>query len=268
MSKLFTRDELVRSIESFAEREAQRQTALWSPRGICDDTDEEFTAKLTARIIKVATRTLSVPLPPEVAPRQHVFGFGEEIPLALTKWDLDQQEFRRSGWFWAHDFARSVGWDPRNLSEHLAKMRGFDLSQQRDADEEAGVIGWDYLSHLPMEVQAWHGEHDCPSSGRGEEMRWWGDLWLIDTGRIMALMSSSPEWGREFMDNAIPLMARAMLETNSDGAEAVPAYTGDGQTAGTLADMFERDTLGLTPEELGRRAMRGPALDNIEEDQA
>lgn len=262
---VFTRDEVLRSAEDFARREAGRQTALWSPRGIVDDSDEEFTAKLLKGITALSKRTLSVPLPPEVSPRRHVFGFGDPIPLALTNWDQEKQGFTKSGWFWAHDFARSVGWDPRNLSEHLQKMRAIDLSQQRDTDEESGVLGWDHLQHLPLDVCVWHGEHAAPASSRGEETRWYGDLWLIDTDRLMALMSSSPEWSSEFMNNVIPLMAKAMLETNREAAEQVPSYTNDGPTGRTLADMFEEDMEGLSLEEMGRRAMRGPVFDDSED---
>ncbi|MGA6164289.1 hypothetical protein [Amycolatopsis magusensis] len=263
---LFTDAEIVECAAGLAWTVAEEQRNRWAMAGICDLDDTAFALHLRDQIAALAIRTRSVPLASPISGRIGVFGFGAPIPKVLHGYDVENSAFTREAWFWAHDLSASIGWDYRDLSEHLRKQRGFDLAEQRDLDEERGELGYECLLHLPLGVSVWHGPADVENTGRGEAMRWWDDLWLISTDRLMGLMSASP-WGTEFMENAKPLLAHAFLTINGDSAEQIPTYRirenslgerTEEETGHTLADMFREDIGDLTPTEAAERAIRGP----------
>lgn len=248
-----------------AEEIARAQLEQWRPKGICDATEEEFVDRIASEIVKVIRREDVIANPPGGGPVINLFGFGT-VPEVLTEVDLETGVVKPAGYFWGHDAAAALGWDGAKFTEWAESQRKFDLIAQRSEDEESGALGWDCIRHHPMGLHVWQGgrsseDHYVDGQMRGPIMRYWGDLYLIHSDRVMSLMSASP-WSAEFMSNLIPLMAWGMKRSGlEENARDVPTYVDGAPTGGTLADMFARDREGITEEEAARRAMRGPVLD-------
>lgn len=251
---------------------ARDQLDRFSERGISDLDDAAFVEHLAAKLTPIMLREQALPVGIADAPLINLFGYGH-VRQVLTKFDPDTGAATSKGFFWGHEAAEVLGWDGANFAKWCDGMRSFDLSEQRCRDEETGELGWDYLRWHPMSVSVWVGDdksadHYVNGSMSGPIMRNWADLYLIDTDRIMALMSGSP-WSREWMDAVIPLMSHAFRRSGlEEKAKDVPTYQrrenslGESTTevVGSLADMFARDREGITVDEAARRAMRGPVF--------
>lgn len=259
--------------------EADRQLRFWSPRGISDLTDEEFTARLTGQIDAVrvrARREDRVALVPVSSgePAIDLFGYGR-APVVLEAYDADGGHRPDLSWAWGHEMALALGWDLAEFEKWARQQEASDLRQQRDADEEDGAIGWQCLSHLPMGVNVWGGEdssadhYDENGTMSGPILRYWVDLWLVRCDRIMSLMMSGP-WGKEFFKAARPFMAHGFIQSGLaetlGGVKSVVAGEDGSLTEGpSLAEAIAEDTDGLTEQEARDRAFRGPVAPTDED---
>jgi hypothetical protein len=261
-----------------AELAAKRQTNRWSVAGISDLCDEEFTAQLADRIDDLRRRSLQydrIGLVPIIDPTPAIdlFGYGR-IPVALEAYDIDGTLRPQSAWFWGHEAAEALGWDPAKFQEWANGERASDLHQQRAADEETGILGWQHLRHIPMGVSVWQGpgdssEHYVDGVMTGPILSYWCDLWLISLDRVMSLMYASP-WGKEWFEASKPMMAHAFNQSGlADKLAEVETFTTRtnslGETehvpsGGTLADAIARDREGISEEEARERAFRGPTV--------
>lgn len=272
MPSIFEGFDMPQSVQGIAAGLARQQLDRFAPKGISDLDDEAFVEHLTDALTKVMVREHALPTDLLDEETINLFGFGRVRQL-LRKFDKDTGAATRDGYFWGHEAAAALGWDGAQFAKWCDSMRGFDLSEQRHRDEEAGTLGWDYLKYHPMGVSVWVGDdasddHYVNGGMSGPIMRYWQDIWLIDTDRLMAMMSASP-WSSEFMDAVIPLMSHAFAHSGlEERAKDVPAYQrrenslGEVTTevVGSLADMFARDREGISEEEAVRRAMRGPGV--------
>jgi hypothetical protein len=248
---------------------ACEQLAHWEPKGICNDSPEEFLDRVAAEVSKLMNRGVAA-LPPAGTAREiNLFGFGT-VREVLTDPTSVTDGRRVHGYIWSHEVAEALGWDPVEFGEWVRRQRAYELEMQRDDDEESGRVGWDHIYHFPMNVDVWQGEgcsddHYVDGVMSGPPLKYWRDIWLIHTDRLLALMSSSP-WSEEFMNSTIPLMSYAMQKSGlEDALKAAPTYrvSEDGAvpTGESLADAFARDREGITEEEAIERAFRGPVLD-------
>jgi hypothetical protein len=276
MASIFTgfeQTELNNAVPVLANVLATEQLSKFASKGISDLDDEAFVEHLASKLTPIMLREHALPAGFfDDAPRINLFGYGR-VRQVLTKFDRDTGKVTREGYFWGHEAAEALGWDGAQFAQWCDLMRGFDLSEQRHHDEETGELGWDHLLYHPMGVSVWVGDdksddHMVNGSMSGPIMRYWADLYLIDTDRLMAMMSASP-WSKEFMDNVIPLMSYAFKNTGlEERAKDVPTYqrreNSFGETTtevvGSMADMFARDREGITEQEATERAMRGPVL--------
>lgn len=251
-----------------------QQVARWSAKGISDNTPEEFVAKIDAEVEKIRRRNaLAIPSAGS-GTLIDLFGYGK-VREVLSPPSRAAAEDGVHGFFWGHDAAEALGWDTAEFIKWCQRERAWELDDQRREDEESGVVGWGCLNIFPLGVEVWQGEgdsrdHHVNGMMSGPIMRYWGDLWLVSTSKILPMMSSSP-WSREWMDSVIPMMAFGLqasgLEEQIGGLGSYSARTNSlGETTfeptgRTLADHFAADREGYTEEEAIRRAFRGPVAD-------
>ncbi|MGO1054521.1 hypothetical protein [Crossiella sp. CA198] len=240
------------------------QTDHWSLKGICDDTEMEFKTKIDAALTALAIWDCYQENPPGSEPVLNLFGYGE-VREVLTGPD-------DTGYFWGHEAAEALGWDPAEFAKWAEDQWRWDIVAQREADEKTGTLGWDCIQHHPMNVTVWQGEgrsQDYPAAMRGEITKYWCDIYLIHTSRIMPLMRESP-WGKEWFQAVKPMLAwgfeksglAAMMGqtetvTISDNSAGESSAAPNGQT---LADAIAETRGGLTEQEARDRAMRGPSI--------
>ena len=269
----FEPDEVDNAVPMLAAALARDLLDRFSEKGISDLDDDAFVEHLTDKLTPIMIRehALPVSLLPD-APMINLFGYGH-VRQVLTKFDPETGHATNDGFYWGHEAAAVLGWDGAEFAKWCDAMRSFDLAEQRHRDEETGTLGWDLLRWHPMGVSVWVGDdtsndHYVNGSMSGPIMRYWADLYLIDTDRILAMMSGSP-WSKEWMAAVIPLMSHAFKHSGLEElAKDVPSYQrrenslGEVSTevVGTLADLFARDREGITEEEAIERAMRGPVL--------
>jgi hypothetical protein len=243
--------------------EADRQAAYWSPRGISDLTDEEFADQLADKLATLVTRTFLhdriTLVSGEGLPAIDLFGYGR-IPVALDAYDTKTGPAADRCWFWLHEAAEVLGWDPAEFEKWAREHRSHDLRDQRTADEETGTVGWQHLRHLPMDIRVNGGTEDAPL---------WIDLWLLSTDRLMSMMLGSP-WSAEFFDAVTPLMAHGFAQSGlaeklADVKSVIVAEDGTVTEGPSLADAIAEDTEGLSEEEARERAFRGPVAPTDEE---
>ncbi|MEU6641261.1 hypothetical protein ABZ863_01785 [Saccharomonospora sp. NPDC046836] len=269
--------ELNARFRGYARHLAEEQLRHWSPKGISDLDDEAFVEQVTDELFALITREDVIVMPPDERRMLDLFGFGR-VQEVLTEVNVDTVTFGVHGYVWGHEVAEALGWDAANFAEWARDQWKWDLVTQREEDVQTGTVGWECIRHHPMRVDVWQGEgrsddHYVDGRMSGPITRYWCDLYLIHTDRIMSMMLNSP-WGKEFMDSVIPLMSHAMRASGlEERAKDVPTYRthvnslGEVETevAGSLADMFARDREGISEEEARRRAFRGPVTPSSEE---
>lgn len=263
--------EIETNFRHYARDLAEEQLAHWSPKGISDLSDSEFVDQVTEEIYQLISREDVIVPPPDERRTVNLFGYGT-VQEVLTEVDLDTATFTSHGYLWGHEVAAALGWDPADFHDWVGREWNADLVEQRAHDVETGTVGWEHVYHHPMRVDVWQGDgasaDHCDASGtmRGPIMRYWADLWLVSTHRVLAIMSASP-WGKEWREQVKPLMSHAFRESGLEALfEAVTTYRtredslGEVTTEadGTLADAIAEDRDGISPEEARDRAFRGP----------
>ncbi|MET7989840.1 hypothetical protein ABZU76_02915 [Amycolatopsis sp. NPDC005232] len=250
-----------------AGRLAQEQLDRFGPRGISDDTEEEFVQRITDTVFPLVRQQYYLSITQEL----NLFGFGK-ITQVLTRYDAATNALDRDGLIWSCDLADALGWNPADLAELCRREYLWETSEQWEIDRKNGAHDPKWTPKFtPMGVSVWHGpgssdEHYGPDGMmRGPILKNWQDLYLIDTDRILMLMTHSP-WAREFMTNAKPLLSHAFEQSGLADlfADVQTLRHSDGEmveTGESLADAFAEDRAGITEEEAARRAMRGPIAD-------
>lgn len=237
---------------------ATAQLFRWANKGICNDSNEEFQSRIDAAITALVDRAGYTENAPGQEPVLNLFGYGT-VHEALSK-----PGDPTKGLFWGHEAAEALGWDPAEFDKWARSQWHFDLVQQRAQDEESGTVGWDCIQHHPVNVSVWQGEgtsddHYVDGAMSGPIMRYWVDLWLIDTDRIMSMMLDSP-WGEEWMKAVRPLMAWGMEESGLSAVlNAVRTDTG-----APLGDLFRDQRKGISKQEAIEQALRGPVVEDTE----
>ncbi|MFI6732091.1 hypothetical protein ACIBI9_04090 [Nonomuraea sp. NPDC050451] len=152
--------------------------------------------------------------------------------------------------------------------EHL-----WALYDQRQKDEESGILGWECLGgYCDLRLSFVADNPEAKPDGGGRRTSTYGD-WLISQDRLLAIIADSP-WGKVFMSNARDLMRLGMRKVMGDGPMGqAPVYRPDGNpaihddgTPMTAADIWHTP---LTEEEARLKARRGPniPIDEMEGDQ-
>ncbi|MCP2168113.1 hypothetical protein [Goodfellowiella coeruleoviolacea] len=239
----------------------------WESKGISDQTPEEFQEHIESRIAVLVKREGLIRNTVATAPQLNLFGYGTVHEV------LSGSEGH--GYFWGHEAANALGWDQAEFAKWSEEQWHWDLVMQREADEESGTLGWDCIHHYPMHVNVWQGEgnsrdHYVNGVMQGPIMRYWTDLYLISTDRLMGMMMSSP-WGEEWFESVKPMLSWGFKKSGlEDLLSGVKTYTDDvnslgevetRETGGSLGDSIARDREGVTEEEAIRRAFRGPVFD-------
>jgi hypothetical protein len=270
--------EIEGNFRGYAREIAEEQLERWLPKGISDLDDDAFVEQITGEIFELIRREDVIYAPPAEQRWIDLFGYGK-VREVLTEVDLDNRTFGVHGYLWGHEVAEALGWDAAEFAKWALDQWRWDIVSQRDEDVETGVVGWDCIHHHPMHVSVWQGDgcssEHCDDGGMmsGPILRYWADLYLIHTDRVMSMMLSSP-WGKEWMNSVKPMMAYAFKHSGlEDKAKDVPTYRhrenslGETETevTGSLADMIAEDRDGYSEEEARRRAFRGP-VGSIEED--
>lgn len=264
------------NFRTYAREIAEDQLRRWTDKGICNDTDEEFVDRVTDYLFGLIKREDVVYLPPDSQRKLNLFGYGKarEVLTEVDGLDTGVPEFGAHGYLWGHEVAEALGWDAAKFQEFAHLQWTYDLMSQRDADLESGVVGWQCMRFHPMHVSVWQGDgraddHYTGGVMRGEINKYWCDLWLIHTDRLMLMMFCSP-WSTEWFEATKPMLSYAMQRSGlEDQIGGVKSYTtrenalGETETVETgrtLADAFAEDREGITEQEAIERAMRGPVL--------
>ena len=152
-------------------------------------------------------------------------------------------------------------WDACKWAE---KQHLWSLQDQRENDEENGILGWECLDDY-CDLKLWfiadNPEAEPDAGGRRHSD--YGD-WLISDDRLLMFIAESP-WGKEFMANMSDLFAHGMKKFFTGGPLGdTPVYRQDGKqalhddgTPMTANDLWHTD---LTEEEARRKASRGPNI--------
>lgn len=241
------------------------QVCNWAEKGITDHTPAEFRGHLQREIDKLAERGGYTLQTPGEQPILNLFGYGTVREVLC--WPDGH------GMFWGHEAADALGWDRAQFNRWAQDEWKLDLVQQRYEDEETAVLGWELIRHHPLGVSVWQhdddqAEHHVDGMMSGPIMRYWCDLWLIDTGEIFMMMMGSP-WGKEWLAAVKPMMAWGFEKSGlGDVIGDVPSIVTRPDSMGStvsepgpsLRDAIARDRDGLTEQQAIEQAMRGPVF--------
>lgn len=162
------------------------------------------------------------------------------------------------------EVATALGMPVWEACKWVDKQHLWSLQDQRENDEESGVLGWECLDDY-CDLKLWLVTElpgETTKDGRPRHVDY-GD-WLISDDRLLSFIADSP-WGKEFMSNMSDLFALGMKKFMSGGVfsdapvlrpDGNPALHDDG-TPMTTNDLFHTD---LTEEEAREKARRGPNI--------
>lgn len=214
---------------------------------LCDYGPDEQVARAVAALDRFATFTEIKPATP-----------GHMIDLAGFGSAPVHFEGKNKKYLLISEVADALGMPVWEACKWADKEQLWALREQRENDEEDGVLGWNCLDDY-CDLKLWFvadNPEAKPDAGGGRHSDY-GD-WLISHDRLMLFIADSP-WGKEFMSNMSDLFAHGMKKFFTGGPLAnIPAVRiEDGVVTGaTAADLFHSD---LTEEEARRKASRGPS---------
>ncbi|MCD0450786.1 hypothetical protein LO762_16535 [Actinocorallia sp. API 0066] len=158
------------------------------------------------------------------------------------------------------ELAEALAVHPAHADKWLHMEQEQALRAQREHDEEAGTLGWDYvLDVIDLGLDMIVDDPEAKPDRDGRRRSHASDA-LIEADRLLSFMTISP-WNREFLDNSSALWGHAFRHAFGDKLAESPVFDSDGNAIpGKSAADFLGDTEGLTEEEAARRAIRGPGL--------